>query len=48
MIGFLRNGSLFDVAEEMTLRILMQDGASTGAELLWEGQVFGVGRKAGR
>ena len=47
MIGFLRNGSLFDVAEEMTLRILMEDGASTGAELLWEGRVFGVGEKVG-
>jgi len=47
MVGFLRNGALFDVAEEMTLRILTQAGVSSGAELLWEGKVFGVGRKVG-
>ncbi len=47
MIGFLRNGALFDVADEMTLRILTQDGVSTGAELLWEGEVFAVGDKVG-
>jgi hypothetical protein len=45
-IGFLRDGALFDVADEMTLRILTRDGASTGAELRWEGTVFGVGEKA--
>lgn len=44
-IGFLRNGALFDVADEMTLRILIGDGGSTGAELRWEGEVFGVGEK---
>ena len=48
MIGFLRNGDLFDVADEMTLRILVEDGVSTGAVLLWEGQVFGRGEKVGR
>lgn len=46
-IGFLRNGALFDVADEMTLRILTRGGVSTGAELLWEGAVFGVGEKVG-
>lgn len=45
MIGFLRNGDLFDVADEMTIRILSRDGVSTGAEMLWEGEVFGVGEK---
>lgn len=47
MIGFLRDGALFDVAPEMTLRILKRDGVSTGAELRWEGEVFGVGEKVG-
>ena len=45
MIGFLRQGSLFDVAPEMTLRIRTENGVSSGAELLWEGQVYGVGEK---
>lgn len=45
MIGFLRDGALFDVADELTLRVLVRDGASTGAELLWEGERFAVGRK---
>ncbi len=44
-IGFMRNGELFDVGDEMTLRVLSRDGASVGAELLWEGRVFGEGRK---
>lgn len=44
-IGFLRDGALFDVADEMTLRVLTHDGTSTGAELRWEGEVFGVGEK---
>ena len=44
-IGFLRNGALFDVPEEMTLRVRTADGVSTGADLLWEGEVFGEGRK---
>lgn len=48
MIGFLRNGGLFDVADEMTLRILVEDGVSTGAEFLWEGEVFGIGEQVGR
>ena len=47
MIGFLREGRLFDVAEELTLRILVEDGVSTGAEFLWEGRVFGEGVKVG-
>ena len=47
MIGFLRNGDLFDVADEMTLRILVENGVSTGAEFLWEGEVFGIGEKVG-
>lgn len=46
-IGFLRNGALFDVADEMTIRILTRDGTSTGAELRWEGETFGEGRKVG-
>ena len=29
----------------MTLRILVEDGVSTGAEFLWEGEVFGIGEK---
>jgi len=45
MIGFLRQRELFDVAPEMTLRILTSDGVSSGAELRWEGEVFGVGEK---
>ena len=48
MIGFMRNGELFDVADEMTLRILVEDDVSTGAEFLWEGEVFGIGKKVGR
>ena len=46
-IGFLRGGELFDVADEMTLRILTDGSASTGAELRWEGEVFGRGEKIG-
>lgn len=45
MIGFLRQGELLDVAPEMTLRILTEGGVSSGAELRWEGEVFGVGEK---
>ena len=48
MIGFLRDGRLFDVAEELTLRILVEGGVSTSAEFLWEGRVFGEGVKVGR
>ena len=44
-IGFMRNGALFDVADEMTIRVLTENGISTGAELRWEGEVFGVGEK---
>jgi len=44
-IGFLRNGGLFDVAGEMTLRVRTGAGESVGADLLWEGSVFGVGRR---
>ena len=44
-IGFLRGGALFDVAKEMTLRILTEGGVSTGAELRWEGEVFALGEK---
>jgi hypothetical protein len=47
MVGFLRNGRLFDVAAEMTLLVLTEDGVSTGAELLWESEVFGTGVKVG-
>lgn len=46
-IGFLRDSRLFDVADEMTLRILSSDGVATGAELRWEGRIFGEGRKVG-
>jgi hypothetical protein len=45
LIGFLRAGELFDVADEMTLRIVTRDGTSVGAELRWEGEVFGTGAK---
>jgi hypothetical protein len=44
-IGFMRAGALFDVADEMALRILTEDGVSTAAELRWEGRVFGVAGK---
>lgn len=44
-IGFLRGGALFDVGDEMTLRVSARDGVSYEAELLWEGEPFGVGRK---
>jgi len=44
-IGFLRAGELFDVGDEMTLRVLHENGVSTGAELRWEGAVFGRGVK---
>ncbi len=30
-------GALFDVADEMTIRILVDNGASVGAELRWGG-----------
>jgi hypothetical protein len=46
-IGFLRDGELFDVADEMTLRVLTDGGTSSGAELRWEGEVFGRGEKVG-
>jgi hypothetical protein len=45
MIGFLRGGALFDVAAEMTLRVLVEGGSSVGAELRWEGETFAVGEK---
>lgn len=44
-IGFLRDGALFDVGDEMTLRVLTANGTSTGAELRWEGVVFATGQK---
>jgi hypothetical protein len=37
MIGFMRNGALFDVAPEMTLRMIEGD-SRRGIELLWEGE----------
>ena len=37
MIGFMRSGQLFDVAPEMTLRMIEGESAG-GIELLWEGQ----------
>jgi hypothetical protein len=37
MIGFIRNGQLFDVAPEMTLRMIEGDSEG-GIELLWEGE----------
>jgi hypothetical protein len=43
--GYMRDGALFDVGDEMTLRILVQDGVSTGAQLRWEGEVFATGEK---
>jgi len=44
-VGFLRDGALFDVPDEITLRVRTQGGTSVGAELLWEGEVFGEGTK---
>jgi hypothetical protein len=36
---------LFDVADEMTLRVNVEGAVSTGAELRWEGRTFGEGRR---
>jgi hypothetical protein len=41
-IGFTRGGALFDVTDEMTIRILVENGASVGAELRWDGETFGT------
>ena len=41
-IGFTRGGALFDVADEMTIRILVENGTSVGAELRWDGETFGT------
>ncbi len=44
-IGFLRDGALFDVGDEMTLRVRAEGGRAVGAELLWEGRVFATGER---
>ena len=44
-LGYMRNGALFDVGDEMTVKILIENGESAGAQLLWEGSVFATGRK---
>jgi hypothetical protein len=41
-VGFLRDGALFDVGDEMTLRVRVENGHAVGADLLWGGVVFGT------
>jgi len=44
--GFLRNGDLFDVGDEMTLRMVMDGDIATGVEMVWEGvDVFARGER---
>jgi hypothetical protein len=44
--GFLRNGDLFDVGDEMTLRMVMDGDVATGVEMVWEGaDVFARGER---
>ena len=43
MIGFMRNGQLFDVAPEMTLRMIEEGARQGGIELLWEGERTAAG-----
>ncbi len=48
-IGFLRNGALFDVGDEMTVRMVMDGGRATAIELVWEGrEAFARGARAER
>jgi hypothetical protein len=44
-VGFLRDGSLFDVGDEMTLRVITHNGEGVGMEVLWEGEVFTTGER---
>ena len=43
MLGFLRNGALFDVAPEMTIRVVEEGDREGGIDLLWEGWEFAQG-----
>lgn len=39
-IGFMRNGALFDVGDELTIRVVGgRDGPASAVELLWEGSL---------
>lgn len=48
-VGFMRNGELFDVGDEMTIRVIADgDGPATAVELRWEGtQVAARGERVG-
>ncbi len=43
LLGFLRNGKLFDVAPEMTIRAIEKGDRKGGIDLLWEGWEFAKG-----
>jgi Protein of unknown function (DUF2911) len=45
-LGFMRAGELFDAAEEMTIRMVMDGDRARGVELLWEGRAFAKGDRS--
>jgi hypothetical protein len=42
-LGFMRDGSLFDLGKEMTLRMIMEGDRATAVEMLWSGEPFARG-----
>ncbi len=42
----MRAGKLFDVGDEMTVRVITQNGEGIRMEMLWEGEVFSTGERA--
>lgn len=42
-LGFMRNGELFDLGQEMTLRMIMQEDRAAAVEMLWYGEPFARG-----
>jgi hypothetical protein len=42
-LGFMRNGELFDVGEEMTLRMIVEGDRASAVEMPWYGEPFARG-----
>jgi len=45
-LGFMRNGELFDVATEMTIRMVMDGDQASGIQMLWLGEEFARGERS--
>ena len=43
LVGFYRNGELFDVGDDIVLRLVMDGAQASGMEMLFDGKPFAVG-----